>query len=167
MNEVKQCKDCEEIYLVEEFHYSNKKRGIRKSYCKNCCYERAQAHIEKDPIAWKYYMKRHYRENPEMYPGNHKAKSIPSVSGVYIIDCLLTDDTYIGCSSNLRNRRYRHSRNVGKGNKPLKKLINELGWEAFTFDVLEECDKEVMFDRETHYIQELKPTLNRSKTKLK
>lgn len=150
MIDVKICLDCEEIKLIEEFHYSDKKRGMRKSYCRDCSYNRAQAHIEKDPIAHYHYMKRYYRENPEKYPGNHKAKSIPSVSGVYIIDCILTDDSYIGCSSNLRNRRYRHSRNVGKGNKPLHKLINEFGWQAFTFDVLELCDKKVMFERETY-----------------
>ena len=165
MVEVKQCKDCENIYLINEFHYSDKKKGIRKSYCRECSYNRAQAHIAKDPIAWKHYITRYYKENPDKFPGNHKTKKIPPVSGVYIIDCLLTDDTYIGCSSNLRNRRYRHSRNVGRGNKPLKQLIKQYGWEAFTFDVLEICDKEVMFDRETHYIQELKPTLNRSKVK--
>ena len=165
MLEVKQCKDCEDILPITYFHYSNKAKGKRKSYCPDCCYTRAQAHFDKDPIAYKSYMIKYYKENPDKYPGNHKTKKIPPVSGVYIIDCLLTDDTYIGCSSNLRNRRYRHSRNVGKGNKPLKKLINDLGWEAFTFDVLELCDKEVMFERETHYIQKLKPTLNRKKNK--
>ena len=165
MLEVKQCKDCEDILPITYFHYSNKAEGKRKSYCPDCCYTRAQAHFDKDPIAYKSYMIKYYKENPDKYPGNHKTKKIPPVSGVYIIDCLLTDDTYIGCSSNLRNRRYRHSRNVGKGNKPLKKLINDLGWEAFTFDVLELCDKEVMFERETHYIQKLKPTLNKAKNK--
>ena len=73
-------------------------------------------------------------------------------------------DSYIGCSSNLRNRRYRHSRNVGNGrNKALSKLIKEYGWEAFSFDVLEECSKEQIFIRETHWINELQPNLNKYK----
>ena len=168
MAETKQCKDCNKDYPVERYHYMDKKKGYRKSYCPDCCYNRTQEYISKDPLAFKYYMQRHYKENPEMYPGNHKTKKIPPVSGVYIIDCLLTDDTYIGCSSNLRNRRYRHSRNIGNNkNKALSKLIKEYGWEAFEFRVLEECDGDCIFERETHWIQELQPNLNKHKNKNK
>jgi len=163
---VKQCLDCEDILPITYFHYSDKPNGRRKSYCKDCSYIRAQAHFEKDPIAYRSYMKRYYKENPEKYPGNHYNQKIPATCGVYIVDCLLTDDSYIGCSANLRNRRYRHSRNIGAGkNKPLSKLINELGWEAFDFRVLEECDPSVKFERETHYIQIYNPSLNTYKVK--
>ena len=162
----KTCKDCGKEHPLESYHYSDKKNGIRKSYCKDCSYKRAQEFIAKDPIAHQYYMKRYIKENPDKYPGNHKTKKIPPVAGVYVIECLLTDDKYVGCSSNLRNRRYKHSRNVGVSKqKPLAKLINQYGWEAFSFDVLEECDKEMIFERETHYIQELKPNLNQNKNK--
>lgn len=163
---MKECKDCGVERPLEDYHYSDKKNGILKSYCKDCSYKRAQEHIAKDPIAHYYYMKRYYRENPDRYPGNHKTKKIPPVAGVYIIECLLTDDKYVGCSANLRNRRYKHARNVGRGKQHnLSKLINELGWEAFSFDVLETCDKKDIFDRETHWIQELKPNLNIAKNK--
>lgn len=162
--ETKICKDCEKDLPLEDYHYADKKNGILKSYCKDCSYERAKKHIAKDPLAYKYYMQRYYKENPDKYPGNHKNKKIPAVSGVYIIECLLTDDKYIGCSSNLRNRRYKHARNVGVGKQQhLSKLINELGWEAFSFDVLELCDKDKIFERETHWIQELQPNLNKNK----
>ena len=144
MKTFKICKDCEVLHPIEEYHYSDKKKGIRKSYCKDCCYNRAQEHIAKDPLAYHSYMKRYYTENPDKYPGNHKTKKVPPVSGVYIIECLLTDDAYVGCSSNLRNRRYRHSRNVGVSkNRPLSKLIKKYGWDAFSFDVLETCDKRI------------------------
>ena len=160
----KECKDCGVDKDLNEYHYSDKKKGILKSYCKDCSYNRAKKHIEKDPLAHYYYMKRYYKENPDKYPGNYITKKVPPVAGVYIIECLLTDDKYIGCSSNLRNRRYKHSRNVGVGKqKPLSKLIKEYGWEAFSFDVLEECDREMIFERETHWIQELKPNLNNYK----
>ena len=162
----KTCKDCSRELPIEDFHYSDKKNGIKKSYCRDCSYVRAKAHIEQDPIAHQYYMKRHYKENPEMYPGNHKTKKIPPVAGVYVIECLLTDDKYVGCSSNLRHRKYKHSRNIGVSKqKPLAKLINQYGWEAFNFEVLVTCDKEMIFERETHYIQELKPNLNQNKNK--
>jgi len=162
--ETKQCRDCGEELPITEFHYSDKSRGIRKSYCKGCSYKRVKKHIDKDPLAYRAAMQRYYKENPEKYPGNHYNQKVPPVSGGYIIDCLLTDDSYIGCSKNLRNRRYKHSRNVGvRKNKPLSKLIKELGWEAFEFRVLEECDGEIIFERETHWIQELRPNLNSHK----
>jgi len=162
--ETKICKDCGKDRDLSTYHYADKKNGILKSYCKDCCYERAKAHIEKDPIAHQYYMKRYFKENPDKYPGNHKSKKIPPVAGVYVIECLLTDDKYVGCSSNLRHRKYVHSRNVGRGKQAnLTKLIREFGWEAFTFDVLETCDKELIFERETHWIQELQPNLNKYK----
>jgi hypothetical protein len=162
--ETKICKDCGKDKDISTYHYADKKNGILKSYCKDCSYNRAQEHISKDPIAHEYYMKRYYKENPDKYPGNHKSKKIPAVSGVYVIECLLTDDKYIGCSANLRNRRYKHARNVGVSKQQhLSKLINEYGWQAFSFDVLELCDKDKIFERETHWIQELKPNLNKNK----
>lgn len=162
----KECKDCKQELPVEMFHYSDKKKGILKSYCRDCSYKRTQAHIDKDPLAHQYYMNRYYKENPEKYPGNHKSKSIPQVSGVYIVECLLTDDSYVGCSSNLRHRKYQHSRGVGFAKiKSLSKLIKEYGWSAFTFDVLEECDKAKMFERETEWINKLQPNLNTRKKK--
>jgi group I intron endonuclease len=111
-------------------------------------------------------MTRYIKENPDKYPGNHKSNKVPPVSGVYIIDSLLTDDSYVGCSSNLRDRRYKHSRNTGKGKQHrLAKLISEYGWQAFQFRVLETCDKEDIFTLETQYINKLKPNLNKNKNK--
>ena len=164
--ETKECKDCGKELDVSMFHYSNKKKGILKSYCKDCSYNRVQQHIEQDPVAYKHYMNRYYRENPEKYPGNHISKNMPKESGVYKISCVLTDDFYIGCSTNIRDRMYKHRKAYGKGKqKNLYKLIKEYGWEAFDVEILELCDRENMFKRETHYIQELKPNLNNNKTK--
>lgn len=164
--ESKVCTRCEVEQPLENYHYANKAKGQLKSVCKDCSYLYAKEYIEKDPLAYYHYQKRYYNEHPEVYPGNHKNKKIPPVSGVYIIECLLTNDTYIGCSSNLRNRKYKHSRNVGVAkNKPLSKLINEYGWEAFDFRILEECDRDKIFERETHYIQIYQPNLNVAKTK--
>ena len=58
MKTFKICKDCEVLHPIEEYHYSDKKKGIRKSYCKDCCYNRAQENIAKDPLAYHSYMKR-------------------------------------------------------------------------------------------------------------
>ena len=163
---MKECKDCGVEKDYSEYHYSDKPNGILKSYCKECSYKRVKEYYDKDPIAYRAYMQRYIRENPEKYSGNHKSKKYPPQSGVYIIECVLTDDKYVGCSSNLRNRYYKHRRNVGVSKqKPLSKLINEYTWECFSFEVLELCDKDKIFERETHYIQEYKPNLNVNKTK--
>ena len=164
--EMKLCCDCGETKEYSEYHYLDKSSDILKSYCKECSYKRVQKHIDEDPIAYRAYMQRYIRENLEKFAGNHKSKTHPPQAGVYMIECVLTNDMYIGCSSNLRNRYYKHRRNVGLGKqKPLSKLINEMGWEVFDFKVLELCDKDTIFERETHFIQLYKPNLNVNKTK--
>ena len=164
--DTKKCTRCEGDYPVETYHYSNKTKGIRKSVCKDCSYKYAQEHIEKDPVAHHHYMKRYVRENPEKYPGNHISKSIPRECGVYKISCVLTDDSYIGCSSNIRDRIYKHRKAYGRGKqKNLYKLIREYGWEAFDVEILELCSRADMFAIETTYIQKYNPNLNNNKTK--
>lgn len=162
--ETKVCRDCGEEKDVALFHWGNKKKGILKSYCNKCSLERVKKHVEADPIAHRIYQQQYYRENPEKYPGNHYSKSTPTECGVYKITCLITGDTYVGCSSNLRDRLYKHKRNTGWSvQKDLKQLIKKYTWDAFKWEVLETCDPSVKFDRETYWIQIHKPTLNRWK----
>lgn len=162
--ESKVCLDCGENKPLEDYHYAYKHKGVKKSYCKECSYIRAQEHIAKDPIAYHHYLKRYAAENPDKFPGNYITKKMPAQTGVYKISCQLTDDFYIGCSTNIRGRVYKHRKAQGKGKqKNLYKLIREYGWEAFDVEILELCDKKVMFERETHYIQLLQPNLNTNK----
>lgn len=163
MEEMKTCSCCGNDYPANTYHYANKAKGIRKTVCKDCSYEKAKAFIEKDPVAHHYYMKRYYAENPGKFPGNYITKSMPSQTGVYKISCVLTDDSYIGCSTNIRGRIYKHRKASGRGKQQnLYKLIKEYGWESFDVETLELCNKEVMFERETHYIQKHKPNLNKN-----
>ena len=163
-NPTKICKDCEQELDVALFHFTNKKKGILKSYCKDCSYKRVKKYIEKDPVAWQSYLKRYHQENPEKFPGNYQTKNIPMLCGVYKISCELTDDFYIGVSKNIRGRIYKHRKASGRGKQQnLYKLIKEYGWEAFDVEVLELCDKEVMFERETYWISKLQPNLNKNK----
>jgi group I intron endonuclease len=84
--------------------------------------------------------------------------------GVYQISCELTDDVYIGCSTNIRGRMYKHKKATGRGKqKNLYKLIKEYGWESFDIEILELCDKEVIFERETYWMNKLQPNLNSNK----
>ena len=70
MEEMKTCSCCGNDYPANTYHYANKAKGIRKTVCKDCSYEKAKAYIEKDPIAHYHYMKRYYRENPEKFPSH-------------------------------------------------------------------------------------------------
>lgn len=156
------CTCCEGSFPIETYHYANKKKGIRKTVCKQCSYDKAKAFIEKDPIAHYHYMQKYYRENPERFPGNYVTKNIPMKCGVYEIVCLLTDDSYVGCSKNIRGRMYKHRKASGRGKQQnLYKLIKEYGWQAFDVRILELCDKEELFERETYWINELQPNLNK------
>ena len=162
--EMKICRDCGKEKPIELFHWSDKGKGITKSYCNACSVLRAREHVEADPVAYRIYSQQYYRENPEKYPGNYITKSTPRQSGVYKITCLITGDTYVGCSNNLRSRLYKHKRNTGWSvQKDLKKLINLYTWDAFKWEILEICEPEVKFERETFHIQNEKPTLNRAK----
>ena len=162
--DTKECTRCGGEFPVESYHYANKAKGRRKSVCKDCSYLYAKEYIDKDPVAHYHYTKRYYRENPERYPGNHISKSMPKQCGIYKISCVLTDDTYIGCSTNIRDRMYKHRKASGRGKQQnLYKLIREYGWEAFDVEVLELCDKSVMFEKETYYIKLHQPNLNKNK----
>ena len=162
----KECKDCGKELSVDMFHYSDKPKGILKSYCKECSYNRVQSHIAKDPIAFKYYMNKYYMENPEKYPGNHITKSLPKQCGIYKISCVLTNDSYIGVSTNIRDRIYKHRKAHGRGKQQnLYKLIKQYGWEAFDVEILELCEPDVRYKKETAWIEYLNPNLNVNKNK--
>lgn len=166
VEENKDCTRCGVNHPVETYHYANKSKGIRKSVCKDCSYEYAKEHIAQDPIAHFHYMQRYIRENREKYSGNHLSKSTVKQCGVYRLSCVLTDDSYIGCSTNIKDRIYKHSKANGRAKqRNLYKLIKEYGWDAFEVEILEECDKAILFERETFYMKKLKPNLNTNKNK--
>jgi len=162
--ETKICKDCNKELSIDDFHWAYKDRSILKSYCKACSTERVKRFIAKNPVECRIYSQQHYNENKQMYPGNYTTKSLPKVCGVYLVTCSLTNDTYIGSSSNIRNRYNRHKRNSGRSvQKDLSALIKKYTWDAFYFEVLETCDPSVQFEREAYYKKLLNPTLNRTK----
>jgi group I intron endonuclease len=83
-------------------------------------------------------------------------------SGIYQIKFNGTTDSYIGASSDLRNRKRNYLINymVGKG---VNSLINKYGIINMKFIILEHCSEDYLFQREQYYISELNPTLNAGK----
>ena len=62
--------------------------------------------------------------------------------GVYLLTCKKTGKTYVGASTDVEKRVASHRRSSFRK-------------EAFYNDVLEVCDKESLFKREAHWIEQL------------
>ena len=76
---------------------------------------------------------------------------------VYKLTNTVTGKFYVGSTFNLHTRmkyhRYSHKKNP---NKALGSDIAKYGWNAFRVDVLEECTRENVRDRERFYIESLR-----------
>lgn len=80
--------------------------------------------------------------------------------GIYKIVNTINNKFYIGSSKNLHKRKLRHFNSLRKDkhhNIYLQRSFNKYG-EVFIFEVIEECEK--LFERETFYIDLLKPDYN-------
>ncbi|MCB1711910.1 MAG: GIY-YIG nuclease family protein [Candidatus Riesia sp.] len=91
-------------------------------------------------------------------------------SGIYLITCETTGDTYIGKSKNLNQRWCQHRnklRNNEHENPVLQKLYNEHGSKMFTMELLELVPEiEQLESREVYWIENKKPSLNVVNTRL-
>jgi group I intron endonuclease len=76
---------------------------------------------------------------------------------IYCFHCILTGKKYIGKSISISNRLTRHRRNV-RNNKVTKfySAVRKYGWNNFIFGIIEECDKNILDEREVFYIEKYK-----------
>jgi len=83
--------------------------------------------------------------------------------GVYLITCTVTNKRYVGCSKDIRKRwawhRY-HLKMNKHHNQHLQRAYNKYGPDAFVYTILELTEKVSCFERETYYIESLKPEYN-------
>lgn len=82
-------------------------------------------------------------------------------SGIYKITNNKTGDFYVGSSKDVMNRWIQHKRPSTWKRRPKNKMyidMERLSTDAFTFEVLEECDN--LLEREQYWIDTLKPTYN-------
>ena len=63
---------------------------------------------------------------------------------------------YIGCSNNIYKRwsRYRHPESIKKQTYIYNSLI-KYGVENHTFEIIEECNREILFEKEIYWINKL------------
>jgi len=75
--------------------------------------------------------------------------------GIYCIENIINNKKYIGCAVNINDRWINHRcalRNDRHGNHHLQSAWNKYGEENFKFYILEECEMDVLHDREKYYI---------------
>ena len=171
--EVKQCRKCGEHKEITSFDWTNKQKGYRKSYCRDCSIKiYTQWKIDNLERHNKWFEK-YYNDNPERFgktgkkpTGRKPMENNELKSGVYVITNTETGETYVGCSNDVKRRIWRHFYNRGRSKvKPLSKALKQYGKEAFTSQVLEYCPKEQKFEREDYWITQYGCEYNTSKKK--
>lgn len=83
-----------------------------------------------------------------------------SESGIYKIKCLINGKFYVGSSINLQKRKGTHFGDLKENrhsNKYFQNAWNKYGEDSFEFEVLEECPKTLLIEREQHYLDTLTP----------
>ncbi len=94
----------------------------------------------------------------------YKRKELNKESGVYVIKSLISEDCYIGSTSDLYERFHRHKYRINtnhkNGIKKLKTFSDEVGINNLEFVVLEFCEKGKEKITEQKYLDIYKPSLN-------
>lgn len=85
------------------------------------------------------------------------------ISGIYKIVNIINNKFYIGSSKEL-NRRWSEHKSELKHNKHINIILqrawNKYGIDCFNFEIIEECDVNILLEREQFYIDTLKPKYN-------
>lgn len=86
--------------------------------------------------------------------------SIPRTSGIYRILCIPTGKIYIGSAVNLYKRWQNHRCNLRGNRHPnshLQRAWQKYGEQAFTFEVIEECEPDRLLEREQFLLDTIRP----------
>jgi group I intron endonuclease len=79
-------------------------------------------------------------------------------TGIYKIINNITEKVYVGSAVDIDKRWYGHTRLLKVNKHKLPKLqnsVNKHGLENFIFEVIEECSKEILIEREQYWIDTL------------
>lgn len=82
------------------------------------------------------------------------------MTGVYLIRNLKNGKEYVGASVDIKRRFTEHKAPKANGNDKLHGDMRLYGLESFSFEVLEECEKEDLSSRELYHIKKRQPFYN-------
>ena len=173
---MKQCIGCKQLKSPTEFSKRKSSHDGLQPKCKACNKKDNAVFREKRPTYKKEWdiknpgaqaqiVYRYWSRNPEKQMRYIHAYYNSMGMGVYKITCDITQDFYIGYSSQLRARFNVYKR----GTETAHKLVNRNLWDAlvkygvenFTFEILEQVeDKSMLREREKFWIKKLDPTYN-------
>lgn len=88
---------------------------------------------------------------------------LPKVAGIYKIVCKINNTFYIGSAISIRHRwiNHRHDLRYNRHcNRYLQNIYNKYGEDSLTIEIIEQCAREVLVEREQYYIDTLTPKLN-------
>lgn len=91
-----------------------------------------------------------------------KLADLKNVCGIYSIKNIISNELYIGSSTNIGNRfkGYIVDANSGYTINKLTRNLVKFGLKNFVFSVIELCAKNKLLEREQFYIDKLRPALN-------
>lgn len=81
---------------------------------------------------------------------------INNICGIYSITNIISKKIYIGQSANIKSRWVKHKtalRENTHANKHLQSSWNKYGESAFVFNIIEECEVNMLNERETYWIK--------------
>lgn len=82
------------------------------------------------------------------------------ICGVYKIVNMINGKFYIGSSNDIKKRWVQHQNALNEcthGNAHLQNAWKKYGSKNFKFEIIEECDSAIQFEREQFYLNELNP----------
>jgi len=141
----KQCRECNKHFELEEFNWQNKKKGIKRPYCKYCDRKRAKNHYLDNRDHKLQLMKEWAKRTGYQAPGSYKHNAIPGVYGMFKDGVCY----YVGSSKNVYRRR---------SSWKVKNTHMNLDMNQYVWGIIEECDN--YREREQHYISVYQPELN-------
>jgi group I intron endonuclease len=85
---------------------------------------------------------------------------LPTTSGIYLITCTANGKIYVGSSIDIGRRWKKHRytlKNACHHNQHLQAAWNKYGESSFEVSVIEQCNEDILVDREQYYLDTLKP----------
>ena len=152
----KNCRKCEQTLPLSEFNEQKKNTDGYQSYCRPCqsaTYKEWRLSNREKKLN---YNKEWRDNNPEWM--RDWSRSLPS--GVYKLTNTKNGKAYIGCSTALKQRFLTHKSKLLKGyheNASLQAECNEMGWDAFEWEVLHEF----VPDAPKHFLREIEANVIR------